>query len=210
MSQPEISKSVKSTMKKEPDAEGMYDYILWRGVAGAGLGLGTVGALNMLATRRFQWWNRGNLFARTFLLFGGSAVGFTIAAEFAMIHYARFIDRAEISGFEALRKQDEEKVRLRSVKQSFWQNSLDLAWDNRFKMIAGAWASTLALSLLKDSSKLQTNGVARFGHARITAQFVTLIAVVAAFAFDSERGPFAEKYQHNNDDFGSRKSGGTS
>jgi UDP-N-acetylglucosamine transferase subunit ALG13 len=176
---------------KSVDSSDMYKYVIKQATIGTAVGTSIAG-LGVAGLYKFTPWFKKytNASARAFIVFAGAGVGFSLASDWAMVHYYRFIDRPELSGFAKLNEEHKQEISLKkSDIIKTW------AWDNRFKVIGAGWAATMAGILYKNYGNKHLNSVAKFGHARITAQAVTIAAVIAAFAFNSETGPFAEKYK---------------
>jgi hypothetical protein len=123
---------------------------------------------------------------------------FSLASEWAMVRYFRYQDRPELSGFSKISEQQEAEL-VERARRGRVEMLKRWAWDNRFPLIGTAWASSLAIVLSREMRNKHANSVAKFGHARIAAQGVTIAAVILAFAFNEETGPFADRYHKERD-----------
>ncbi|KAI3659726.1 hypothetical protein MP638_005200 [Amoeboaphelidium occidentale] len=186
----------KNIFLKSVDNSEMYQYVTREAAKGMIAGTLLTGG-SVLALNRFSPWFRNytNVSARAFLVFSGAAVGFSLTSDWAMVHYYRFMDRPELSGFGKLSEAEKEKIHALSKGEIM----KEFAWANRFKLLFTAWAGTLGTILYRNFSDPHKNSVAKFGEARISAQVITLASLIAAFAFNTESGPWAAKYQPGHD-----------
>ncbi|KAI3633354.1 hypothetical protein MIR68_008301 [Amoeboaphelidium protococcarum] len=207
---------------KTVDQSDMYKYVLKRAVYGTAVG-GAVGASLVYGGLKFsEGFRRGtNVPIRFFLMVAGAAAGFTIASDKALIHYMRYMDRPEVSGHYKISAYSPKSANavthasdassngdinsnttnhihsdlVKEARSSYVTELKQVAWNQRYKLIFAGWAGTMGAVAYRDFQNKALSTVHKFGHARIAAQFVTIAAVIAAFAFNEETGPFAQKYQ---------------
>ena len=187
MTSPSHPSGDKNTFLHTYDSSDMYSYVMKNAWIGTAIGTASAGALSFGAYKYTTWFKRyTNYPTRAFILFAGAATGFTLASDWAMVHFHRYMDRPEMTGFARLKQQQEEREAasqgLQPEQVSKWDIVGDWASKNRLSLIGGVWLATISSVLYRDFANPNLTPASRFGHARIAAQFVTLGAVLAAVA----------------------------
>jgi hypothetical protein len=185
---------------KSIDSSEMYKYTIKHAALGTTFGLAAGASVTALMRRYIPPFRRyATIPIQSFFYMAGAAAGFTISSDWALVRYYRYHDRPEISGFARLASDQQHRELMRLSRLTQWEQMKDRMWDHRFKLIFAGWLGSMTFFVSRDMRNPHLNTVHKFGHARIYAQAITLAAVIAAFAFNSETGPWAEKYKNEND-----------
>jgi hypothetical protein len=161
MSSSSSSEDLLKTRNKE-----MESYVMKRAFYGTVIGTGASTAGIFLSNRYWPWFKRNSNFPiRSFLMMAGGVAGFAVAFEKSSIYFLHYLD--ERNYLKANTGSITSADNLREARKEVVKN---FAWDNRFRLIGAAWATTMAAVIYKDYRNPYLNTVHKFGHARIAAQ----------------------------------------
>lgn len=70
---------------------------------------------------------------------------------------------------------------------------------NRFYLLGSTWAAAMIIGIGSTYRDKTLNTVHKFGHARLFAQAVTIVAVIGAFYFTESSDPNAQRSDRKKD-----------
>lgn len=152
------------------------------GIKGGIVGTAISGGLFMYARKRLPNYHKYGAFARTFFLMAPPILLGVTNMELEAQRYERqHYQYGEFS--EDSKKKQEEYEHMNN-----WQKAKFLAGDNKYKLITGIWASSLAGSFyIINRDKLMTKSQ-KIVQARMYAQGLTVILLLATMALSVSAG----------------------
>uniref|UniRef100_A0A060T619 ARAD1B15950p n=1 Tax=Blastobotrys adeninivorans TaxID=409370 RepID=A0A060T619_BLAAD len=165
---------------KIPSKEELNDYvsaITWGGLKGGAIGLGLSAAGTMYLTRMKPHYIRNKTtFAKTFFfMFPVLACGVT-SMEIASQRF----DQSRYGWGEM--SEEAIKARAQLERKPFKDRALDWCGDNRYKIIAGAWAASMAGSFWWINRDKYMTKAQKIVQARMYAQGLTVVLLLASMA----------------------------
>jgi len=168
---------MKLLTKEEEDAH--YREVVTGGIKGGvlGLGLGLGGA--MLLQRRWSFFKTLTLPMKAFLVTSTGTFFAIVNADTASREY-------EMSRNEANRYRDETTRRLAEQRANLtgWEKAKDWGRTNRYSIVTAAWLSSMGGSLALVSRDKYLTTSQKLVQARMYAQGLTLLVLIATAAFE--------------------------
>lgn len=169
---------MKLLTKEEEDAH--YNRVLTGGFLGGFVGL-TVGlAANAIAYRKSPFYRTLTLPLRTFFVSSSGTFGAIIEAD----RYSRHFENERTIADRVLLERRMKQLAEEQANMSKWEKAMALGKEYRYSIVSASWAASMAGSLALVSRDKYLTTAQKLVHARMYAQGLTLLILIATAAFE--------------------------
>ncbi|KAI5852126.1 mitochondrial hypoxia responsive domain-containing protein [Tricharina praecox] len=169
---------MKVLSKEEEDAH--YGAVLrggaYGGFAGLALGLGA----NALMYRRMAFYRSLTIPLRAFFVSSTATFGAIIEAD----RYSRHFEEARTASDRYLLESRARQLAEERANQTKWERAMSLGKEYRYSIVTASWAASMAGSLAMVSRDKYLTTSQKLVQARMYAQGLTLLILVATAAFE--------------------------
>jgi len=169
---------MKLLTKEEEDAH--YNAVLrggaYGGIGGLALGLGA----NALMFRRWPFYRTLTVPLRAFFVSSSATFGAIIEAD----RYSRHFEEARTVSDRFFLESRARQLAEERANQTKWERAMSLGKEYRYSIVTASWAASMAGSLAVVSRNKYLTTSQKLVQARMYAQGLTLLILVATAAFE--------------------------
>lgn len=161
------------------------------GIAGLALGLGA----NALMYRRWPFYRTLTIPLRAFLISSTATFGAIIEAD----RYSRHFEESRTASDRYFVEARARQLAEERANQSKWERAMSFGREHRYSIVTASWAASMAGSLAMVSRDKYLTTAQKLVQARMYAQGLTLLILVATAAFKVSDAR-AARHDANSDD----------
>jgi hypothetical protein len=166
-----------------------YRAVLTGGAIGGAIGLGVGIAANAFFLRRSPFYRSLTIPLRAFFISSAGTFGAIIEAD----RYSRGFEAKQRAGDRVLLERRMREIAEEEAKMTKWEKLMKLGKEHRYKIVTASWAAAMAGSLAYVSRDKYLTTAQKLVQARVYAQGLTLIILVASAGFEVADARAAKK-----------------
>jgi len=168
---------MKILSKEEEEAH--YNAVLRGGFIGGGLGLAVGLGGAVILNKRWPFFKHLTLPLKTFFVTSSATFGAIVHAD----TYSRKFEKQR-HGYDDISDATQRAMAEARANMSSWERAKDWGREYRYPIVTGSWAASMAASLAMVSRNKYLTTSQKLVQARMYAQGLTLLVLVATAAFE--------------------------